>query len=70
MFIWTKNIWPKLYGQQLVQQITTNHFIDPAKKVEPVIKLISHNLFKPQVIIKSKKKVTKKARKDHQGLVF
>lgn len=69
-FMQTKNVWPKLYGQQLVQQIITNYSINLTEKVKPIIKLIFHNLFKPQVIIKSKKKVIKKVRKDHQDLVF
>ena len=68
--IQTENVWPKYYGQWLAWQIPTDHSIDSAKGVELVTKITSHNLFKPQVIVKSKKEAMKEAKKDYQGQVF
>lgn len=38
--------------------------------IEPVRKLASHSSFKPDAIVKCKKKAIKEVRKDQPGLVF
>lgn len=63
--MWTENTWPILYGQWLVWQITTDHFIDSAEGVKPVTKLDSYNALQPKVIIKSKKEAMEEARRDN-----
>ena len=50
--IWTQNARPTLYGHWLAWQITIEHSIDPAERVELVELMDPSMVFKEDVIIK------------------
>ena len=68
--MWTESKWPASFGQWLAWQITIDHCIDPAKRVEPVKELDSCSLLSLDVVIKGKKEAMEEARKDKPGLVL
>ena len=59
--MWRENTRPTLYGQRLAWQITTDHYIDPAYGVEPVLFISCDDLI--NVIIRNKEQALKEARK-------
>ena len=64
---WTLNTQPTQYGQWLAWQITVDHAINPADRVEPVKIVQSDTNFPGKVFINNKSQALKKARKDHAG---
>ena len=68
--MWTHDARPTLYGQWLAWQITVDHSIDPADRVEPVEILKPGTNFQGKIIIDCKKQPLKEATKDRAGLVI
>ena len=60
--MWTKNARPTLYRQWLAWQISFEHAINPADRVEPV-EIIEVNRFSEKIVIKPKKNALQKVRK-------
>lgn len=68
--MWTENTRPKLYGQWLAWQLTTEHSIDPAHGVEPVPITSTDFCFKGKVIIENREQALHEATKNRTGLIF
>lgn len=61
--IWTHDTRPSLYGHWLAWQITIEHSVDPAEKVELVELMDPSMVFKGDVSIKGKNQALKEAGK-------
>ncbi len=67
--MWTENTRSTLYGQWLAWQITIDHSINPANRVEPVVTM-EPNEFKGRIIMQAKKHKIEEAKKYRPVLVM